>query len=162
MAATLSENKVGVFHYVLTDDDGNVVDRSTDSPMAYMHGQGNIVPGLEEAMEGKSAGDSFNVKVPPEKGYGELNPDAEQKVHRSNFPSGMDIQVGMAFHAQSGEGHPIMVWVTEMIGAYVTITSNHPLAGKNLNFAIQIVDVRDASAEELAHGHVHGPGGHHH
>jgi FKBP-type peptidyl-prolyl cis-trans isomerase SlyD len=158
----LAPGKVGIFHYVLTDDDGVVIDRSTDSPMAYMHGEGQIVEGLEEALTGQVAGAKLQVKIPPEKGYGIFHEDAIQKVHRSNFPSGADIQVGQQFRAQSSEGHPIMVHVTATLGAWVTISANHPLAGKNLNFEIEIVDVRDATAEEIAHGHAHGPGGHHH
>lgn len=158
----LADGKVGVFHYTLRDDAGNVIDQSNQGPMAYMHGAHHIVSGLEEAMEGRVVGDKFSVRVPPEKGYGQHHADGVQKVHRSNFPKDVDIQVGMEFEAMAQDGHRIHVRVVETIGAYVTIDANHPLAGQNLNFDIEVVEVRDATAEELAHGHAHGPGGHHH
>ncbi|HMV65259.1 MAG TPA: peptidylprolyl isomerase [Myxococcota bacterium] len=160
--AQLADGMVGVFHYTLRGDDGAVIDRSDGGPMAYLHGSHNIVAGLEEAMSGRGAGDTFTVVVPPEKGYGQHDPNGVQKVHRSNFPRNVEIDVGMEFEAAGADGHRFRVRVVEAVGAYVTIDANHPLAGQNLNFDIQVVEVRAATAEELAHGHVHGPGGHHH
>lgn len=162
MSDTVAHGKVVSFTYELRGDDGNVIDASGDAAMPYLHGFHNIVPGLEEALEGQGVGATLDVKVPPEKGYGEVNPDAIQKVHRSQFPKDVDIQVGMSFEAATADGHRMRVHVIEQVGAYVTISANHPLAGQNLNFRVAIIDIRDATAEELAHGHVHGPGGHHH
>ena len=111
-------------------------------------------------MEGKSGGDKLSVKVSPADGYGELSKDLIQKVPRRSLKGIAKITVGMRLHAQTAQG-PRAVTVTNVTGDMVTIDGNHPLAGQNLNFDIEIVNVRDATEEELAHGHVHGPGGHH-
>jgi FKBP-type peptidyl-prolyl cis-trans isomerase SlyD len=159
----IGHGKVATFHYTLRDDSGAILDASVErGPMAYLHGSGNIVAGLEEAMEGRGAGARFDVVVPPEKGYGAFDAEGTQQVHRSQFPSGFDPEVGQPIQAQSPDGQRMVFWVVGKKGAYVTLTSNHPLAGKNLHFAVEVVAVRDASPEEVAHGHVHGPGGHHH
>lgn len=158
----IAHGKAVSFSYVLKGDDGAVIDSSGNQAMPYLHGFSNIIPGLEAALEGKAVGDRVEVTIPPEQAYGLPNPDGVQKVHRSQFPPDVDIEVGMQFQAQTADGHPIHVRVIETIGAYVTLTTDHPLAGKTLHFNVLVVDVRDASAEELAHGHVHGPGGHHH
>lgn len=161
--SVIGHGKVASFHYTLRDDAGEVIDTSSGrGAMNYLHGHGNIVPGLEEAMEGRGAGDQFDVVVPPEKGYGTFEEDAVQQVHRSQFPSGFDPEIGQPIQAQTPDGQVIVFWVQAKKGAFVTLTTNHPLAGKNLHFAIEVVEVRDAAPEELAHGHVHGPGGHHH
>lgn len=161
-ALTIEPGRVATFHYVLRDEAGTILDQSDGAPMPFLCGAQNIIPGLEAELIGKSAGDKLDVRVPPEQAYGVFNPDAVQKVHRSNFPKGADIQEGAMFQANTPEGHTIPVWVVGSEGAFFLLSANHPLAGKTLHFAVTIAEVREATAEEQAHGHVHGPGGHHH
>jgi len=150
------------FHYTLKNDAGEVIDSSEgSSPLAYLHGAGNIVPGLENALAGKAVGDKLSVKVAPAEGYGERDARLVQDVPRRAFQGIKDIKPGMSFTADGPQG-PSRVVVTRVIGDIVTVDGNHPLAGENLNFDVEITDVREASAEELEHGHVHGEGGHHH
>ena len=157
----IKKDSVVTFNYTLKDDGDEIIDSSPPGePLAYLHGHGNLVPGLERELDGKNPGDALIVKVTPADGYGEYSKDLVQKVPRRSLKGIAKITVGMRLHAQTAEG-PRAVTVTALAGDMVTIDGNHPLAGQNLNFDIQIVDVRDASAEELAHGHVHGPGGHH-
>jgi FKBP-type peptidyl-prolyl cis-trans isomerase SlyD len=158
----IADRTVASFNYTLTDDAGEVIDTSEGrSPLAYLHGAGNIVPGLEKEMAGRVAGDRFEVVVAPEEGYGQPNPMLVQTVPREAFQGVDQIEVGMEFQAQTPQG-PLSVVVSGLDQDTVTVDGNHPLAGKTLHFAIEVTDVRDASVEELAHGHVHGPGGHHH
>lgn len=158
----IAERTVASFNYTLTNDAGEVIDSSAGrSPLAYLHGAGNIVPGLEKEMAGRKAGDRFDVVVAPEDGYGQPNPMLVQVVPRAAFQGVDSIEVGMEFQAQTPQG-PLSVVVAKVDADNVTVDGNHPLAGKTLHFAIEVTDVRDASVEELAHGHVHGPGGHHH
>ena len=158
----IAERTVASFNYTLTNDAGEVIDSSEGrSPLAYLHGAGNIVPGLEKQMAGRKAGDRFDVVVAPEDGYGQPNPMLVQTVPREAFQGVDTIEVGMEFQAQTPQG-PLSVVVSKVDADNVTVDGNHPLAGKTLHFAIEVTDVRDASVEELAHGHVHGPGGHHH
>jgi FKBP-type peptidyl-prolyl cis-trans isomerase SlyD len=158
---SIKKDSVVLFNYTLKDDAGEVIDSSAaGEPLAYLHGQGNLVPGLERELEGKNPGDKLTVNVTPADGYGELSRDLIQKVPRRSLKGIAKITVGMRLHAQTEQG-PRAVTVTAVTGDMITIDGNHPLAGKNLNFDIEIVDVRDATEEELAHGHVHGPGGHH-
>ena len=158
----IGKNRVVVIDYTLTDDNGDVVDSSAGGePLAYIQGIGQIIPGLENALEGKSAGDEVNVTVAPTEGYGDYNEGLIQVVPREMFQGVDDIEPGMQFHAQTSQGVQAIT-VTKVDGEDITIDGNHPLAGKNLNFAVTIKDVREATAEELDHGHVHGPGGHHH
>jgi FKBP-type peptidyl-prolyl cis-trans isomerase SlyD len=158
---SIKKDSVVLFDYTLKDDGGEVIDNSSPGePLAYLHGHGNLVAGLERELEGKDAGDKLSVKVAPAEGYGEHSKDLIQKVPRRSLKGLAKITVGMRLHAQTAEG-PRAVTVTAVTGDMVTLDGNHPLAGKNLNFDIQIVDVRDATEEELAHGHIHGPGGHH-
>jgi FKBP-type peptidyl-prolyl cis-trans isomerase SlyD len=158
----IAERTVASFHYTLTDDAGTVIDSSSGGePLTYLHGVGGIVPGLEKAMEGRAPGDRFDVVVSPEEGYGTPNEMLIQVVPREAFQGVDDIQPGMHFQAQTPQG-AISVAVTKVEDGMVTVDGNHPLAGQTLHFAIEVVDVRDASVEEVVHGHVHGPGGHHH
>ena len=155
-------NCVACFHYTLTDDSGKVIDSSAGGePLAYLHGAGNIVPGLEKALEGQQAGAKLSVKVAPEQGYGVRDDALVQEVPRRSFQGVKDLKVGMRFHAQSPQG-PVAVTVTHVRGDMVTIDSNHALAGVTLNFDVEVTKVREATSEELMHGHVHGAGGHHH
>lgn len=158
----IADNTVVTIDYTLKDDAGNILDSSSDGQFAYLHGANNIIPGLESALTGKSSGDQVDVTVSPAEGYGEHNDNMVQAVPRDMFDSEQEIQVGMQFHAQSPEGEMIVVTVTDIEGDDITVDGNHPLAGKNLNFDVKVVDVREATSEEIDHGHVHGPGGHHH
>lgn len=158
----IGERTVATFHYTLTDAAGKVIDSSDGrEPLTYLHGSGNIVPGLEKEMSGKQPGDVFNVVVAPEEGYGMPNPMMVQVVPREAFQGVDTLEVGMEFQAQTPQG-PMSVAIAKVDGDEVTVDGNHPLAGQTLHFAIEVTDVRDASLEELTHGHVHGPGGHHH
>lgn len=158
----IAERTVASFNYTLTNDAGEVIDSSAGrSPLAYLHGAGNIVPGLEKEMLGHSAGDVFNVQVSPEEGYGMPNPMMIQVVPKAAFQGVDELEVGMEFQAQTPQG-PMSVVIARIEGDEVTVDGNHPLAGQTLHFAIEVTDVREASLEELTHGHVHGEGGHHH
>jgi FKBP-type peptidyl-prolyl cis-trans isomerase SlyD len=158
----IAQNSVAAFHYTLTDDQGTVIDSSEGrEPLTYLHGSGQIVPGLEKQMEGRAAGDRFNAHVAPEEGYGVHHAELMQEVPRESFQGVDDIQPGMQFQGRGPQGE-INVTVTRVDADKVSIDGNHPLAGKTLHFAIEVTDVRAASEEELAHGHVHGAGGHHH
>ncbi|MGW8310000.1 MAG: FKBP-type peptidyl-prolyl cis-trans isomerase [Thiogranum sp.] len=158
----IEARKVVTLNYTLTDNEGNVIDQSTDSSFAYLHGANNIIPGLETALAGKSAGDSLNVSVEPSEAYGERDPEKTQSVPRNMFPEDTEIEVGMQFHAQGPGGETLVVTIAGVEGDTITVDGNHPLAGVPLNFAVEVIEVRDASEEELDHGHVHGPGGHNH
>ena len=159
----VSEQKVVTMNYEVADDQGQLIDRSEEGgPLAYIHGNGQLIPGLETALEGRGKGDKVAVDVPPEQGYGERDEEGVQTVARNQFDDSVEIEVGMQFEAHDDdEGHQI-VTVVAVDGENITLDTNHPLAGKNLRFKVEILDVRDASAEELSHGHVHGPGGHDH
>mgnify|MGYP001814738028 FL=1 len=158
----IADKMVVTIDYTLKDDNGTVLDSSTEGNFAYLHGAHNIIPGLENALSGKLAGDEVEVSVSPGEGYGERNDSMIQSVPRDMFDSEQEIQVGMQFHAQSPEGEMIVVTVTDVADDDITVDGNHPLAGVNLNFGVKVVDVREASQEEIEHGHVHGPGGHQH
>jgi FKBP-type peptidyl-prolyl cis-trans isomerase SlyD len=158
---SIKKDSVVTFNYTLKDDAGQVIDSSAEGePLAYLHGHGNLVPGLERELEGKGTGDNLAVKITPADGYGEYSQELVQKVPRRALKGISKITVGMRLHAQTEQG-PRPVTVKAVTGDMVTIDGNHPLAGKNLSFDVQILDVREATEEELAHGHVHGPGGHH-
>ena len=158
----IGKNAVVTLNYTLKDDDGAVIDESKDNSFLYLHGAGGIIPGLENELEGKSKGDSLSTRVNPEDGYGERDESMVQVVPRDMFEEGHPVEVGVQFHAQSPEGHMITVTVTKVEDAEVTVDGNHPLAGMALNFDIDVVDIREATQEELDHGHAHGPDGHHH
>ena len=157
----ISENAVVLFHYTLTDEDGNQIDSSKGSdPMAYMHGHKNIIPGLEKELEGKKEGDTMIVTIKAADAYGEHQEQMIKEVPRTSFQA-EDIEVGMRFQAQTSNGS-VLATVTHIAEETVTVDGNHPLAGKALTFDIRVDTVREASEEELTHGHVHGPGGHQH
>lgn len=153
----IAANRVATIHYTLTDDDGQVIDRSPqERPLSYLHGAGNIVPGLESALEGKNPGDSLKVDVTPEKGYGQRNDSLVQEVPREAFQGVEKVEPGMQFRAQT-QGGPLLVTVVEVGEAQVKIDGNHPLAGRNLHFAVEVADVRDASEQEKQLGQVEQP-----
>jgi FKBP-type peptidyl-prolyl cis-trans isomerase SlyD len=159
---TVEDGKVVTVHYVLKDGSGEKLDQSGDDPMLYLHGANNVVPGLENALLGKKAGDELEVEVTPEDAYGPKQGIKPQKILRSNFPEDVDVQVGTQFFTETPEGQPFPIWVTKVMGRDVYITPEHPLAGITLHFSVKIEEIRDATEEEIAHGHPHGPGGHHH
>jgi FKBP-type peptidyl-prolyl cis-trans isomerase SlyD len=158
----ISKNKVVTLKYRLTDDDGDLIDESTDAePMSYIHGAGNLIPGLEAALEGKQKGDALKVTVNPEEGFGDRNDELTRVVSRTVFEFVEELEVGMQFQTDGDQGMEV-VTIVGIEGDQVTVDGNHPLAGVTLSFDVSVLDVRDASKEELSHGHVHGPGGHHH
>ncbi len=159
----VEQNAVVTIDYTLTGPDGQTIDTSVGKqPLPYLHGTGNLIPGLEKALEGKQAGDQIKVTVPPEEAYGVRDDSLIQSVPRTAFQGVPDVKPGMQFRSQSPQGVPTVVTVTKVDGENVTVDANHQLAGVPLTFDVTIKDVRKASQEELAHGHVHGPGGHHH
>ena len=145
----IADKTVVTIDYTLKDDNGNILDSSSDGKFAYLHGANNIIPGLESALTGKSAGDEVDVTVSPAEGYGERNDSMVQAVPRDMFDSEQEIEVGMQFHAQSPEGEMIVVTVTDVDQDDITVDGNHPLAGVNLNFEISVVGVRDCTQEEI-------------
>ncbi len=157
----IGKEKVVSIHYTLKDNEGTTLDSSVgDQPLLYIHGIGNLIPGMEEGLEGKGKGDKVAIKVSPEKGYGVRDERMIQKMPRSAFGD-QKVEVGMQFNAGTKNGQQV-VTVTKVEMDGITIDGNHALAGVELNFDVEVLDVRDASKDELAHGHVHGPGGHHH
>lgn len=158
----ITTDTVALIDYTLTNDRSETIDSSEGrQPLAYLHGQGQIIPGLEKALEGKTAGESFQVSISPEEGYGVRNESLIAEVPRANIQGPGELSVGMQLHTR-GAGGPGVVTVTKIENDTVTVDANHPLAGQTLHFAITIREVRAATADEIAHGHVHGPGGHHH
>jgi FKBP-type peptidyl-prolyl cis-trans isomerase SlyD len=155
----IEHNSVVSCHYSLTDDDGINIDSSEgQEPLGYIHGAGNIIPGLEKALEGKEVGDSLTVAVKAAEGYGEVQKELIQEVPREAFQGIDTIELGMQFEAQTGQGGSVPVTVIAVTDELVTVDGNHPLAGKNLNFDVSIEEIREASEEELAQGHIHGLG----
>jgi FKBP-type peptidyl-prolyl cis-trans isomerase SlyD len=162
MADLVAAEKVVSFHYTLRDKDGAVLDASEGGePMSYLHGAENIVPGLEQAMSNKKVGDKFDVTVAPKDGYGE-RVEGHAVVPRSAFPDDVELEVGMRLVAEGEDGEAFPIWIAALAGDQVTIDPNHPLAGVELHFEVEIAAIRAATPEELEHGHPHGPGGHHH
>ena len=141
------------FHYTLTGADGEVIDTSDGGdPLTYLHGAGHIVPGLERAMEGKAVGARFDVEVPPAEGYGERMDYPPQAVPRSMFPAGMPLQAGMSFIGQDPHGNQVPLWIVDVVEDKVLLDDQHPMAGKTLFFAVEVVSIRAASADELGQG----------
>ncbi len=159
---TIAADKIVSIHYTLKNSDGKILDTSSGGdPLVYLHGAGNIIPGLEDALEGKSKGAKFNISVPPEEAYGERSESLVQSVPKNQFQDSDKLQPGMQFQVQTPQGAMILT-VVEVKATEVVVDGNPPLAGETLHFDVEVMDVRDASQEELSHGHAHGPGGHHH
>lgn len=153
-----AHGRVVSLHYTLTDDLGVQLDSSRErEPFAYLHGYGNIIPGLEAALEGREAGFNSAIHVTPVEGYGEYDPQAVFEVPRTQFPPSEDIQVGMRVQGEGARGI-LNFTVVDVNDQVVVLDANHPMAGKNLHFAVEVLAVRDATAQELAHGHVHAHG----
>ena len=160
---TIAANKAVSIEYTLTNDDGDVIDSSAGgAPLVYLQGAGNIIPGLEKALIGKAVGDELDVSVEPEDAYGEYSAELVSTLSASMFEGVDQLEVGMQFHASAPDGQMQIVTIRDLDGDDVTVDGNHPLAGQRLNFKVKVVAIRDASEEEIAHGHVHGEGGHQH
>lgn len=154
----IAKDKVAAIHYKLTNNSGEVLDSSEGrQPLYYIHGNGNLIPGMEEGLDGRAKGDKLNLKIAPEKGYGIKDENLTQKVPRTAFGD-QKVEKGMQFQTNQGG----VVTVTEVSIDGITVDANHPLAGVELNFDVEVIEVREATPDELSHGHVHGPGGHHH
>ena len=158
----IAADRVVTIHYTLKDDSGAVLDSSAGGePLAYIQGHGNLVSGLEKALEGKADGSSVAVSVPPAEGYGTRDEALIQRVPKRTLQGAGDIRKGMQFQARTEHGMRLFT-VTAVVGDMVTLDGNHPLADQTLHFQVDVVGVREATTEELEHGHVHGAGGHHH
>lgn len=157
----IANDKAVSLHYTLTNAAGETLDSSIGGDaLVYLHGQGNIIAGLESALAGKTVGDKFKVTIAPKDAYGEIMEDMLQVVDKSMFEGIDELEVGMQFHADVSHG-PGIVTIVAIDGDQVTLDGNHPLAGETLNFDVEVIDVRTATADELSHGHVHGEGCHH-
>ena len=155
---TIEQNNVVTMHYSVVDKANNTIDNTFDGePLSFIVGTGFLIPGLEDALIGKSKGDTFTVEVSPEQGYGERHEQLLQAVPKAMF-EGMDIEVGMQFRATTDDGEQTVI-IVDIQGEDVIVDGNHPLAGVELKFDVEVIEVREATADELAHGHVHGEGG---
>ena len=158
----IEKNRVVSIHYTLRNGDGEILDSSAGhSPLPYIHGIGALIPGLEKELLGKEKGDTLNVVVPAAEGYGEYDEERVFSVPLSEFDMEEPIEVGMQIQLDTGEG-PVIATIVKMDEGYATLDLNHPLAGEPLHFDVEVMEVREATAQELSHGHVHGAGGHHH
>ena len=152
----VEEGKVVVLHFELKDPDGILIDRSDETPLAYLHGAQNIVAGLERQLDGAAVGDKISAVVPPEEGYGMPQGSGEQAVPKEQFPDGLELVPGMQFFVEVPQGGQMPIWVTRVEEDVAYIDMNHPLAGVTLCFECEVIAIRDATAEEKAHGHPHG------
>lgn len=152
----VSKDKVVTFHFTLRNGNGEIIDSSAGhDPLPYIQGSGQLIAGLEKEMEGKSVGDAFEVHLTSAEAYGERREDLKDVIPRDAFGEVEALEIGMQFYADGPEG-PVVLTITDMDGDNISVDANHPLAGENLHFSIEITEIREASSEELAHGHVHG------
>ena len=159
----ITNQHVVAIDYTLSNDAGEVIDSSAGAePLVYLHGASNIIAGLENALTGKAVGDELEVSVEPQDAYGEYSAELITNLGREMFEGVDELEVGMQFHASAPDGGMQIVTIRDIDGDQVTIDGNHPLAGQQLNFKVKVVSIREASEEEVAHGHVHGEGGHQH
>ncbi|NLB99912.1 MAG: peptidylprolyl isomerase [Pseudomonas formosensis] len=159
----IAANKAVSIDYTLTNDAGEVLDTSAGGePLVYLHGAGNIIPGLERELDGKQVGDELKVTIEPEDAYGEFSADLVAVLGRNMFEGVDELEVGMQFHASAPDGGMQIVTITALDGDEVTVDGNHPLAGQRLTFEVKVAAIRDATEDEIAHGHIHGDGGVHH
>lgn len=161
--STVADNTVVSIHYTLKDSDGEVLDSSAgEKPLTYLHGASNIVPGLERELVGKAVGDKLDVVVQPADAYGVRQGPEPQKVPLSSFPEGAQLAEGMQIVAKGPNEEMFPLWVVGVGDDHVLLDHNHPLSDMTLHFQVEITEIRSATEEEIAHGHPHGPGGHHH
>lgn len=163
MSQSIQNGKVVQLAYTLTNTDGEVLDQADKGePFTYLHGASQIVPGLENGLEGLTVGQKKKVTVEPAAGYGEIDDDLKMAVKRSQFPDHVEIEAGMQFESRTPDGHGMVFTIESIDGETVNIDGNHPLAGVTLNFDVEVLGMRDATEEEKQHGHAHGEDGHHH
>lgn len=159
MTHLIGKHSVVSIHYTLKNDAGDIMDSSDGGePLAYLHGENNLIPGLERELQGKATGARFSATIAPGDAYGEVNQDLIQTISKRMFQGVDDIEVGMTFVAQSEHGQRRQVRVVEVEGDDVTIDANHPMAGQTLHFDVEVVEVRPATQQEIDHGHVHAHG----
>jgi len=159
----LQANKVVTFNYTLKDENGEMLDSTEkDGPFSFITGNMQVLPGLEEALGSMIIGSKKNIKLAAADAYGEYDENAIQKLNRGMFPEEAELEIGRTYFAHSPEGQHLQFVITKVENDDVTVNFNHPLAGRELEFDVELLDVRDATPEEVSHGHVHGPGGHHH
>ena len=161
MSDVIKDNSVVAMRYTLKDAEGTIIDESGNEELYYLHGAGNIVPGLESVLTGKKVGDKLDVVVPAAAGYGEREGEPKP-VPKANFPDDIELEAGLQLFAEGPDGEVMPIWILAVEDETVIVDMNHPLAGVELHFSVEVTVVRDATEEELDHGHVHGPGGHHH
>jgi FKBP-type peptidyl-prolyl cis-trans isomerase SlyD len=159
----IGTNKVVTLNFTLKDEEGNVIESTENAePFQFISGNNQILPKLEEEVDRMLIGTKKKININPADAYGEYNQQAVQKIDKKEFPENMKLEEGMRFVANSPEGKEMPFIINSIDENEITVDFNHPLAGKNLNFNVELLDVRDATPEELSHGHVHGSGGHHH
>ena len=159
MTLMIGKHSVVSIHYTLKDDDGEIMDSSEGKdPLAYLHGANNLIPGLEDELQGKTAGAKFQATIEPKDAYGDINEEFVQTISKQMFQGADEIKPGMTFTAQGEGGQQRQVRVVGVEGDNVTIDANHPMAGKTLHFDVEVVEVREATPQELEHGHVHAHG----
>ncbi len=158
----IGANKVVTIHYTLKDESGNLLDSTQgSSPFSFLTGRDQVIPKLEEEIDTMLIGGKKNILIAAEDAYGEYRNDLVHQINKENFPPDVELEVGMQFVTSAPDGTQMPFAIKQIDGDLVTIDFNHPLAGKNLEFEVELVDVRDATEEELSHGHVHGPHSHH-
>jgi FKBP-type peptidyl-prolyl cis-trans isomerase SlyD len=159
----LQEKKVVTINYTLKGENGEMLDSTEKGgPFSFVTGNLQVLPGLEDALSSMIIGSKKNIKLAAADAYGEYDEGAVQKVKRNLFPEEAELEIGISYFAKSPEGQHLQFIITEIENDVITANFNHPLAGKKLEFDVELIDVRDATPEEISHGHVHGPGGHHH
>ncbi len=164
MSQTVATGKIVGIYYTLKDGAGHVLDtnRKGGKPLAYLHGKSALLPAVEDGLNGKAKNDFVQLTLPPEKGYGVRNDDLIRQVERKLFPPGQELAPGMRMNRRLQDGRVAGAIILAVGDEHVTVDENHPLAGIELHFEITVCGVRDATAEEVAHGHAHGEGGHKH
>jgi FKBP-type peptidyl-prolyl cis-trans isomerase SlyD len=159
----ITQHSVVSMHYTLTDSEGTELDSSSGSePLTYLHGTGGLIPGLEREMEGRGAGESFKATIEADDGYGQADPQLIQQVPLESLSQIENLEVGMQLQSQSPDGHTRVIVVESIGEENATLNANHPLAGVTLHFEVSIESIREATEEELEHGHAHGGDGHSH
>lgn len=154
----IAAEKIVTLNYVLKDEDGTLIDQVDDGSFFYLHGANNIVPGLENALTGRKVGDRFSISIPPEEGYGHIDEDKVHDVPRDMFPDDSEIEIGMQFYAEGPNEETVLLTIAAIDGDTITVDGNPPLAGVQLNFDVTVAGIRDATAEEIEHGHPHDEG----